>query len=125
MEKIHVQTNIDVKAKTDSDDSDDDDDEDVRALKNSLDWITLDKGPNGLGFSILDSHDEQGRYIKIRGLVAGGVAEQQGQLQAHDKLVFVNEFHFDMNRFTLQDCVAMLKSLRPGKISYSHTHSCI
>ena len=66
----------------------------------------------------MDSNDENGRYIKIRGLVSGGVAEQQGQLKAQDKLVFVNEFHFDMNRFTLQDCVAMLKSLPPGMTTH-------
>ena len=85
-------------------------------MKATLDWIILDKGPNGLGFSILDSQDDSGHYVKIRGLVAGGAAEQQGDLKPEDKLIFVNGFHFDMNRFQLQDCVAMLKSLPPGNI---------
>ena len=46
----------------------------------------------------------------------GGVAEEQGELKAEDLLIFVNEFHFDMARFSLQDCVAMLKSLPPGPV---------
>ena len=87
-------------------------------MKATLDWIILDKGPNGLGFSILDSQDDSGHYVKIRGLVAGGAAEQQGDLKPEDKLIFVNGFHFDMTRFQLQDCVAMLKSLPPGKARF-------
>ena len=110
----HIQTNINIDK--DDSSSESSDDEATKALKATLDWIVLDKGPNGLGFSILDSQDDSGHYVKIRGLVAGGAAEQQGDLKPEDKLIFVNGFHFDMTRFQLQDCVAMLKSLPPGKL---------
>ena len=77
-------------------------DEDIAQLKSELQWIHLEKGPNGLGFSILDSNSEKGHHVKIRGLVKGGAAEEQGELRADDLLIFVNEFHFDMSRFSLQ-----------------------
>ena len=96
--------------------SDESDDERIVKLKSQLHWIDLEKGSNGLGFSILDTNGEHGHHVKIRGLVKSGVAEQQGELKAEDLLIFVNEFHFDMERFTLQDCVAMLKSLPPGPV---------
>ena len=73
----------------------------------SLHWIELEKGPNGLGFSILDKHDETGHFVKIRGLVAGGAAEQQGELKDRIQilkkimgLLFRIEFLFSVIHFS-------------------------
>ena len=110
-----IEKNINIEPEL-SASSESEDDEEIAKLKAQLHWIDLEKGPNGLGFSILDANGEHGHHVKIRGLVKGGVAEEQGELKSEDLLIFVNEFHFDMARFSLQDCVAMLKSLPPGPV---------
>ena len=51
-------------------------------------WIDLVKGAQGLGFSILDYDDEEGKFhVHIRGLVPNGVAEQDGRLAPGHRLV--------------------------------------
>ena len=74
-------------------------------------WIDLVKGPQGLGFSILDQEDKAigQSFVHIRGLVPKGVAEQDGRLRPMDRVLYVNDVHFDMAQMSLQECVHVLK----------------
>ena len=81
-------------------------------------WIDLVKGSHGLGFSILDYDDIDGKFhVHIRGLVQNGAAENDGRLQPGDRLVYVNDVKFDMTELSLQDCVQVLKSLPTGTVN--------
>ncbi|CAG5105049.1 Oidioi.mRNA.OKI2018_I69.chr1.g1788.t1.cds [Oikopleura dioica] len=83
--------------------------------EDDLVWIELEKGNSGLGFSILDAPDRDGaNSIRIRGLVPGGVADQDGRLSPGDQIIRVNEIKFDMRVYSLKDCVEVLKGLPPG-----------
>ena len=94
----------------DSSDSSDDSEE-----EEDLVWIELEKGNSGLGFSILDAPNKHGsNSIRIRGLVPGGVADQDGRLSPGDQIIRVNEIKFDMRIYSLKDCVEVLKGLAPG-----------
>ena len=76
-------------------------------------WIDLVKGPQGLGFSILDQEDKAlaQSFVHIRGLVPKGVAEQDGRLKPMDRVLYVNDVHFDMSQMSLQECVHVLKGM--------------
>ena len=52
--------------------------------------------------------------FRIRGLVPGGVADQDGRLSPGDQIIRVNEIKFDMRVYSLKDCVEVLKGLPPG-----------
>ncbi|XP_066547759.1 inaD-like protein isoform X3 [Amia ocellicauda] len=103
-------------------DEDEDEDEDEEEGELAL-WspdikvLELEKGEQGLGFSILDYQDPLDltrTVIVIRSLVAGGVAEVNGGLLPGDRLVFVNDTHLDS--CTLVEAVEVLKSVPPGKV---------
>jgi multiple PDZ domain protein len=94
----------------DSSESSDDSEEEV-----DLVWVELEKGNSGLGFSILDAPNKHGsNSIRIRGLVPGGVADQDGRLSPGDQIIRVNDIKFDMRIYSLKDCVEVLKGLAPG-----------
>uniref|UniRef100_W5LF57 PATJ crumbs cell polarity complex component n=1 Tax=Astyanax mexicanus TaxID=7994 RepID=W5LF57_ASTMX len=79
--------------------------------------LELEKGEQGLGFSILDYQDplDNARsVIVIRSLVPGGVAESHGGLLPGDQLVFVNDTHLDS--CTLTQAVEVLKAAPAGKV---------
>ncbi|XP_049321952.1 inaD-like protein isoform X2 [Astyanax mexicanus] len=79
--------------------------------------LELEKGEQGLGFSILDYQDplDTARsVIVIRSLVPGGVAESHGGLLPGDQLVFVNDTHLDS--CTLTQAVEVLKAAPAGKV---------
>ncbi|XP_066503759.1 inaD-like protein isoform X2 [Hoplias malabaricus] len=79
--------------------------------------LELEKGEQGLGFSILDYQDPLDTtrsVIVIRSLVPGGVAERHGGLLPGDQLVFVNDTHVDS--CTLTQAVEVLKSAPAGKV---------
>ena len=40
-----------------------------------------------------------------------GVAEQDGRLQPMDRVLYVNDVHFDMSQMSLQECVHVLKGM--------------
>ncbi|KAI4899061.1 hypothetical protein NFI96_031201, partial [Prochilodus magdalenae] len=79
--------------------------------------LELEKGEQGLGFSILDYQDPLDTtrsVIVIRSLVPGGVAESHGGLLPGDQLVFVNDTNLDS--FTLTQAVEVLKAAPAGKV---------
>ncbi|XP_036441750.1 inaD-like protein isoform X2 [Colossoma macropomum] len=79
--------------------------------------LELEKGEQGLGFSILDYQDPLDTtrsVIVIRSLVAGGVAESHGGLLPGDQLVFVNNTNLDS--CTLTQAVEVLKAAPAGKV---------
>ncbi|XP_036375406.1 inaD-like protein [Megalops cyprinoides] len=79
--------------------------------------LELEKGEQGLGFSILDYQDPLDvarSVIVIRSLVPGGVAESHGGILPGDQLVFVNDTHLDTCH--LAQAVEVLKAAPPGKV---------
>ncbi|KAB5559141.1 hypothetical protein PHYPO_G00025550 [Pangasianodon hypophthalmus] len=79
--------------------------------------LELEKGERGLGFSILDYQDPLDitrSVIVIRSLVAGGVAENNGDLLPGDQLVFVNDTYLDT--CSLSQAVDVLKAVPPGTV---------
>ena len=40
-----------------------------------------------------------------------GVAEQDGRLKPMDRVLYVNDVHFDMSQMSLQECVHVLKGM--------------
>lgn len=50
-------------------------------------------------------------FVHIRGLVPKGVAEQDGRLKPMDRVLYVNDVHFDMSQMSLQECVHVLKGM--------------
>ncbi|XP_061093724.1 inaD-like protein [Conger conger] len=79
--------------------------------------LELEKGEQGLGFSILDYQDPLDiarSVIVIRSLVPGGVAEAHGGVLPGDQLVFVNDTHLDTCH--LPQAVEVLKAAPPGTV---------
>ncbi|KAI1891911.1 hypothetical protein AGOR_G00148590 [Albula goreensis] len=79
--------------------------------------LELEKGEQGLGFSILDYQDPLDvarSVIVIRSLVPGGVAEKHGGILPGDQLVFVNNTNLDTCH--LAQAVEVLKAAPPGKV---------
>nr|XP_033771937.1 inaD-like protein isoform X2 [Geotrypetes seraphini]XP_033771938.1 inaD-like protein isoform X2 [Geotrypetes seraphini]XP_033771939.1 inaD-like protein isoform X2 [Geotrypetes seraphini]XP_033771940.1 inaD-like protein isoform X2 [Geotrypetes seraphini]XP_033771941.1 inaD-like protein isoform X2 [Geotrypetes seraphini]XP_033771942.1 inaD-like protein isoform X2 [Geotrypetes seraphini] len=78
--------------------------------------VELEKDHRGLGFSILDYQDPLDptrTVIVIRSLVAGGVAENTGEILPGDRLLFVNDSYLD--NASLEEAVEVLKSVPPGR----------
>lgn len=48
----------------------------------------INKGPQGLGFNIVGGEDGQGIYVSF--ILAGGPADQGGELKRGDQLLSVN-----------------------------------
>ncbi|XP_063962807.1 multiple PDZ domain protein-like isoform X1 [Lytechinus pictus] len=83
-----------------------------------IQYIELEKGDRGLGFSILDYQDPDNpvaSVIVIRSLVPGGVAEQDGRLIPGDRLVSVNESNLE--NCTLDAAVQVLKGAPRGLVT--------
>nr|XP_057923085.1 multiple PDZ domain protein [Doryrhamphus excisus] len=79
--------------------------------------IELEKGPGGLGFSILDYQDPLDpakTVIVIRSLVPDGVAEQDGRLLPGDRLMYVDDT--DLEDASLEDAVQALKGAKLGMV---------
>ncbi|XP_067893283.1 inaD-like protein isoform X3 [Heterodontus francisci] len=79
--------------------------------------IELNKGSQGLGFSILDYQDPldpASTVIVIRSLVVGGVAECDGRVLPGDRLVFVNDHNLENT--ALGEAVQALKDAPSGKV---------
>eukprot|EP00057_Strongylocentrotus_purpuratus_P007667 XP_011662141.1 PREDICTED: multiple PDZ domain protein [Strongylocentrotus purpuratus] len=85
---------------------------------NEIQYIELEKGDRGLGFSILDYQDPDNpaaSVIVIRSLVPDGVAEQDGRLIPGDRLVLVNESNLE--NCTLDAAVQVLKGAPRGMVT--------
>ncbi|XP_020919439.1 multiple PDZ domain protein isoform X14 [Sus scrofa] len=79
--------------------------------------IELEKGSQGLGFSILDYQDPvdpASTVIVIRSLVPGGVAEKDGRLLPGDRLMFVNDVNLENS--SLEEAVQALKGAPSGTV---------
>ncbi|KAL1023890.1 hypothetical protein UPYG_G00048570 [Umbra pygmaea] len=79
--------------------------------------IELEKGEEGLGFSILDYQDPEDAsktVLVIRSLVPGGLADRDGRLLPGDRLVSVNDV--DLVGSTLERAVNILKSSDYGTV---------
>ncbi|KAF7666688.1 hypothetical protein LDENG_00096410 [Lucifuga dentata] len=79
--------------------------------------IELEKGEEGLGFSILDYQDPMDpakTVIVIRSLVPNGVAEQDGRLLPGDRLMYVNATKLE--NASLEDAVQALKGAMLGTV---------
>jgi len=83
--------------------------------------IELNKGENGLGFSVLDYQDPSNPsyspVIVIRALVPGGVTQLDGRVVPGDRLVAVNDI--TLENMTLDDVIKILKSTPKGLVKLS------
>jgi len=83
--------------------------------------ILLNKGDNGLGFSVLDYQDpsnpSDSPVIVIRALVPGGVSQLDGRIVPGDRLVAVNDI--TLENMTLDDVIKILKSTSKGPVKLS------
>ncbi|XP_040818737.1 multiple PDZ domain protein isoform X1 [Ochotona curzoniae] len=80
-------------------------------------YIELEKGSKGLGFSILDYQDPidpASTVIVIRSLVPGGIAEKDGRLLPGDRLMFVNDVNLENS--SLEEAVETLKGAPSGTV---------
>ncbi|CAB3985310.1 Multiple PDZ domain [Paramuricea clavata] len=80
-----------------------------------VEYVDLEKGEKGLGFSILDYQDPvlpDETVIVIRSLVPGGAAEHDGRLHPGHRLMSVNDTNLE--HATLDIAVQTLKSTERG-----------
>ncbi|XP_072517234.1 inaD-like protein isoform X2 [Salminus brasiliensis] len=106
-----------VERKEDGEEEEEEDEGELALWSQEVQVLKLEKGEQGLGFSILDYQDplDTARsVIVIRSLVAGGVAESHGGLLPGDQLVFVNDTHLDS--CTLTQAVEVLKAAPAGTV---------
>uniref|UniRef100_A0A8C4QXP0 PDZ domain-containing protein n=1 Tax=Eptatretus burgeri TaxID=7764 RepID=A0A8C4QXP0_EPTBU len=85
--------------------------------ESEVQWVELEKGSHGLGFSVLDYQDPQDPekpLIVIRSLVPGGAADNNGQLLPGDRLLYVNQQH--LSHAGLDEAVAALKGAALGPV---------
>ncbi|XP_056388885.1 inaD-like protein isoform X2 [Hyla sarda] len=102
---------------TETKDHDDVDDGELTLWSPQVDVVELEKDKRGLGFSILDYEDplDPARtVIVVQSLLAGGVAEESGELLPGDRLVFVNDSFMD--NASLEEAVQILTSVPPGRV---------
>ncbi|XP_018409340.1 PREDICTED: inaD-like protein [Nanorana parkeri] len=93
------------------------DDGELTLWSPDVEVVELVKDKRGLGFSILDYEDplDPARtVIVVQSLVAGGMAEESGQILPGDRLLFVNDSFMD--NASLDDAVQILTSVPPGKV---------
>ncbi|KAM5148188.1 inaD-like protein [Mantella aurantiaca] len=93
------------------------DDGELTLWSPDVEIVELGKDKRGLGFSILDYEDPLDptrTVIVVQSLVAGGVAEESGQILPGDRLLFVNDSFMD--NASLDDAVQILTSVPPGKV---------
>ena len=72
----------------------------VQCTQNSkhIHYVNLIKGPNGLGFSLIDYQQDpiikpfSKSIIVIRALVANGVSQLDGRLMPGQRLISINDF---------------------------------
>ncbi|CAF1198688.1 unnamed protein product [Adineta steineri] len=83
--------------------------------------VELNKGDNGLGFSVLDYQDpsnpSDSPVIVIRSLVPGGITQLDGRIVPGDRLVAVNDI--TLENMTLDDVIKILKSTAKGPVKLS------
>ncbi|XP_069837438.1 inaD-like protein isoform X2 [Dendropsophus ebraccatus] len=94
-----------------------DDEEELTLWSPDVDVVELEKDKRGLGFSILDYEDplDPARtVIVVQSLLAGGVAEESGEILPGDRLVFVNDSFMD--NASLEEAVQILTSVPPGRV---------
>ena len=71
--------------------------------------VTLAKKPGkGLGLSVVGRRDGPGVFISA--LVAGGIAEQNGQLQQGDQIIKVNQADLSNATQVSHPCIAVSAS---------------
>ncbi|XP_069594265.1 inaD-like protein isoform X1 [Ranitomeya imitator] len=95
----------------------DDEDGELTLWSPEVDIVELEKDKRGLGFSILDYEDplDPARtVIVVQSLLAGGVAEESGQILPGDRLIFVNDSFMD--NASLEEAVQILTSAPPGRV---------
>lgn len=69
---------------------------------------------SGFWLHLQDPLDPTRTVIVVQSLVAGGVAEESGQILPGDRLLFVNDSFMD--NASLDDAVQTLTSVPPGKV---------
>ncbi|KAM3914662.1 inaD-like protein [Leptodactylus fuscus] len=97
--------------------ADNDDEEELTLWSPEIEVVELEKDKRGLGFSILDYEDplDPARtVIVVQSLLAGGVAEESGQILPGDRLVFVNDSFMD--NASLEEAVQILTSAPLGRV---------
>ncbi|XP_077306707.1 inaD-like protein isoform X2 [Lithobates pipiens] len=97
--------------------NDEEDNGELTLWSPDVEIVELEKDKRGLGFSILDYEDPLDptrTVIVVQSLVAGGVAEESGQILPGDRLLFVNDSFMD--NASLDDAVQILTSVPPGKV---------
>uniref|UniRef100_A0A4W3JWT2 PATJ crumbs cell polarity complex component n=1 Tax=Callorhinchus milii TaxID=7868 RepID=A0A4W3JWT2_CALMI len=97
--------------------SDSEEDGELALWSSDVKVMEMEKGSQGLGFSILDYQDPLDptrTVIVVRSLVAGGVAERNGRVLPGDRLVFVNDR--SLENAALTDAVQALKDAPSGKV---------
>ncbi|XP_030061270.1 inaD-like protein isoform X2 [Microcaecilia unicolor] len=112
--KIQALQKLQDKAEVDTDSEDEDGE--LALWSPEVKVVELEKDHRGLGFSILDYQDPLDptrTVIVIRSLVAGGVAENTGEILPGDRLLFVNDSYLD--NASLEEAVEVLKSVPPGR----------
>lgn len=67
--------------------------------------ITIQKGPQGLGFNIVGGEDGQGIYVSF--VLAGGPADLGGELKRGDQLLSCNDV--DLRNATHEEAALALK----------------
>ena len=67
--------------------------------------ITIQKGPQGLGFNIVGGEDGQGIYVSF--ILAGGPADLGGELKRGDQLLSCNDI--DLRNATHEEAAQALK----------------
>ncbi|XP_073499882.1 inaD-like protein isoform X2 [Phyllobates terribilis] len=95
----------------------DDEDGELTLWSPDVDIVELEKDKRGLGFGILDYEDplDPARtVIVVQSLLAGGVAEESGQILPGDRLIFVNDSFMD--NASLEEAVQILTSVPPGRV---------
>ncbi|XP_075688825.1 inaD-like protein isoform X2 [Rhinoderma darwinii] len=96
---------------------DEEDDGELTLWSPEVHIVELEKDMRGLGFGILDYEDplDPARtVIVVQSLLAGGVAEESGQILPGDRLVFVNDSFMD--NASLEEAVQILTSVPPGRV---------
>lgn len=89
----------------------------VSVWSDQVQLVTLIKGDQGLGFSILDYQDPlkpDCNVILIRSLVEGGIAEQDGRLIPGDRLMSVNDINLE--NATLETAVDAVRGAPRGVV---------
>ncbi|XP_018582275.1 inaD-like protein isoform X2 [Scleropages formosus] len=117
MQQHHPVEKEQVAAVVEKGEEEDEDEGELTLWSPEIKVLELEKGEQGLGFSVLDYQDPLDitrSVIVIRSLVPGGVADRHGGILPGDQLVFVNNTQLDT--CDLAEAVEVLKAVPAGKV---------